>query len=380
MSPEQARGDALDYRSDIFSIGIVLFEALTATPLYDETDDAALMQRVQTADVRSPSTYRDDIPPELEAIVMRALSRHARDRFNSTLEMGRALADFLITRDRSFTKVDLADFLAALFRTATMTDPELSTGSYSRNNPDETLPPMAMRAALTPDPTIEQPTRAHAAPRTAAVEDDEDIIITSHAALPHHVSLDQPTFEEVPLDPLMGVTTEQPDAAANDADTRQLSLEQIRKVNEAMARARAEKASAGVVKPALPNVGGPRTAAVRVLTPAPVRKARENRAVRRRQRDKRMKLALGAVVLANVALVLAIVWLLLHPVELPPLSSESLRGGSDEVHEQWVRSEGPTLELGVELATQEPGVVGDLADLHKLLVRAQSTEDQPRLL
>jgi serine/threonine protein kinase len=74
MSPEQARGAALDRRSDIFSLGIVLWEMVTTQRLYRGENDLATLQLIITQPAKPPTTVRPDCPPELERIVMRALA------------------------------------------------------------------------------------------------------------------------------------------------------------------------------------------------------------------------------------------------------------------------------------------------------------------
>ena len=86
MSPEQAWGDQIDYRSDIFSAGIVLYEMITGQMLYLEEDLHRLLDMVRKADIAPPSTLRKGIPPQLERIVMHAL---AKDRRRALSERGR---------------------------------------------------------------------------------------------------------------------------------------------------------------------------------------------------------------------------------------------------------------------------------------------------
>ncbi|MCP4444619.1 MAG: protein kinase [Myxococcales bacterium] len=95
MSPEQAWGEHLDARTDIFSAGIILYELLTGQMLYLEEDTHVLLERIREAKIDPPSTLRRDIPPELEDIVMRALQKHPNDRFSTGAEMAQALERFL---------------------------------------------------------------------------------------------------------------------------------------------------------------------------------------------------------------------------------------------------------------------------------------------
>ncbi len=81
MSPEQARGAPLDRRSDIFSLGIVLWEMVTTQRLYRGENDLATLQLIINHPVKSPRAVRPDCPPELERIVMRALADDLRARY-----------------------------------------------------------------------------------------------------------------------------------------------------------------------------------------------------------------------------------------------------------------------------------------------------------
>src|SRR5438067_11223472 len=80
MSPEQIRGMPLDARTDIFSVGIVLHEMLTTEKLFRGDTEFALMEKVRKADVAAPSKFNRRVPPELDAIVMRALGHEVADR------------------------------------------------------------------------------------------------------------------------------------------------------------------------------------------------------------------------------------------------------------------------------------------------------------
>ena len=87
MSPEQAWGERIDHRSDIFSTGIVLYEMLTSQMLYLEEDIPRLLDMVRKADIAPVRSVRKDVPPQLERIVMRALAKRAGDRYQSAGDM-----------------------------------------------------------------------------------------------------------------------------------------------------------------------------------------------------------------------------------------------------------------------------------------------------
>ncbi len=115
MSPEQAWGDPMDHRSDIFSAGVVLHELLTGEMLYQADNLPELLDRVRKAELRPPSAFRRDVPAELDAITMKALARRAEDRYESAHDLGQALTQFLYQHQPSFTTARVARLMSQLF-------------------------------------------------------------------------------------------------------------------------------------------------------------------------------------------------------------------------------------------------------------------------
>ncbi len=91
MSPEQIRGDPLDYRSDIFSFGVVLYEMLTGHHPFEARNSLSRMSAILEADPSRPSTRRSSIPSTLDGIIARAMAKDRLDRFQSMHELVRAL-------------------------------------------------------------------------------------------------------------------------------------------------------------------------------------------------------------------------------------------------------------------------------------------------
>jgi eukaryotic-like serine/threonine-protein kinase len=91
MSPEQCAGKAIDRRSDVFALGVVLYELATVRRLFKGPSDFLTMSAIVNAEVPRPSQYRRDIPPQLEAIMLKALARDPRERFQTAGEMSLAL-------------------------------------------------------------------------------------------------------------------------------------------------------------------------------------------------------------------------------------------------------------------------------------------------
>jgi eukaryotic-like serine/threonine-protein kinase len=116
MSPEQAWGDPVDARTDVFSAGILLYEMLTGQMLYLEDDLHRLLDRVRRADIPPPSTRRPNIPRELEPIVMRALRKRPEDRWQSAHDFQQALQKFLFTSAREFSPQRLAAYIKEVLR------------------------------------------------------------------------------------------------------------------------------------------------------------------------------------------------------------------------------------------------------------------------
>ena len=91
MSPEQILGEPLDARSDLFSLGVVLHECLTGMRLFPGKAPMAVVNAVLKGPIPEPSRANKAIPPELDAIVLKALARKRADRYATTLEFARAL-------------------------------------------------------------------------------------------------------------------------------------------------------------------------------------------------------------------------------------------------------------------------------------------------
>jgi serine/threonine-protein kinase len=91
MSPEQVRGRALDGRSDLFSLGIVLHELVTGQRLFQRDNQMATIKAVTEGDIPAPSSIGVALPPEVDAIVMRCLERSPDARFQDGWSLAAAL-------------------------------------------------------------------------------------------------------------------------------------------------------------------------------------------------------------------------------------------------------------------------------------------------
>ena len=98
MSPEQARAEKCDRRSDIFSLGIILHELLSGRQLYSRDEGSNLLEIVRSGAIEAPSVFARGVPPELEAIAMRALSRDADNRFQTARDFAAAITRVLLEK------------------------------------------------------------------------------------------------------------------------------------------------------------------------------------------------------------------------------------------------------------------------------------------
>ncbi len=87
MAPEQARGDALDHRADLFAAGVVLWEILLGERLFAADDPAAILARVLTAPIPAPSRKLPGLPEALDRVVLKALQRDPARRYASAEHM-----------------------------------------------------------------------------------------------------------------------------------------------------------------------------------------------------------------------------------------------------------------------------------------------------
>ena len=87
LSPEQARGTAVDQRSDLYSVGIVLYEMLTGEVPFTGDSPVEIAMRHLSDTPRPPSLIRPEIPPDLDMVVLRALAKRPEDRFQTAEEM-----------------------------------------------------------------------------------------------------------------------------------------------------------------------------------------------------------------------------------------------------------------------------------------------------
>lgn len=182
MSPEQAWGDPMDHRSDIFSLSVVLYELITGNLLYREESVPALLEKVRRAEITRPERLRPSVPKRLSDIVVKALAREPDERFQSAQEMSQALMHFVHEVHPTFTATRLSDLLGTLFPS------EVQRHSAIISLPSIEVPLETQKVSQIPRGSIS--TRA---PRSRRIADDASTRIIAPRSKPHETRIENET-------------------------------------------------------------------------------------------------------------------------------------------------------------------------------------------
>jgi serine/threonine-protein kinase len=115
MSPEQARGEELDARSDLFSVGIILYESTTSSRLFNKEGPGGILGAIVNDPIPPPSLKVKGFPKQLESIVMKALEKEVHRRWQSAEEMREALQRFARNEQPAPGRKRLEDLVHDLF-------------------------------------------------------------------------------------------------------------------------------------------------------------------------------------------------------------------------------------------------------------------------
>jgi TonB family protein len=156
MAPEQAWGRNIDRRSDVFALATVLFEMLTGRKLFTGDNEISILEQVREAQVQPPSLYNDEVTPEIDKIVLKALQKDPANRYQTAGEMARELDAVLYSFRPTPTSADLAIYMH-----------RLSTDEPQAAEPE----PFADEPTVSPSPgfaPVVVPAAAFGAPAAAA--------------------------------------------------------------------------------------------------------------------------------------------------------------------------------------------------------------------
>jgi len=147
MSPEQARGDPVDSRTDLFALGITLWELLTGNRLFDGDSDVAVLRAVQEREITSPSSINRAVEPALAEVVLAALQRDPARRLQSAGELERRLLTYVIASTRTPEDTDVGLFVRGLFPAEAATEDD-----------SEPIGPLQLVSGVGPTASRPQPT------------------------------------------------------------------------------------------------------------------------------------------------------------------------------------------------------------------------------
>jgi len=171
MSPEQVRAEPLDRRSDVFALGIVLYELTTGERLFQGETAAHTLNLVRSGEIPEFERNHPGYPPKLAAIVRRALARDKRQRFQTALELQEALERYLASEQISVSRAAVGNLVQRVIgariealrqelREALMAhDGRVKTGLVPAPIPTKSSPNMG-RSLLSEPPGAERPSQA----------------------------------------------------------------------------------------------------------------------------------------------------------------------------------------------------------------------------
>jgi len=151
MSPEQALGGALDGRSDIYSLGLVLFELLTGERCFQADSELGVLEKVRMGKVLEVRTVNPAVSPEMAAIVNKALNRDVDHRYVSARFLERDLKNLLVKTSSEPTEHDLAEYVNMVLKGSRGELEELLRHRYPAVQP----PPSAQPRPPQPQPQIQ---------------------------------------------------------------------------------------------------------------------------------------------------------------------------------------------------------------------------------
>ena len=147
MAPEQARGDRVDARADVFACGVMLWEAAVGRRLWAGMNEAAIMYRLTQQRIPAPRDERPDVPEQLDAICRRALAQDPEQRYPSAAALRDDLEAFVATLPEKTSRRALGDIVSNLFaeqRAEVRRVIEAELGRTTEDTSSQPLPKLAI--------------------------------------------------------------------------------------------------------------------------------------------------------------------------------------------------------------------------------------------
>ncbi len=180
MSPEQARGEPLDARSDIFAVGVILFELTTGRRLFKGQSEFETLKLICERDYPLPSQVHPGYPPELESIVMKALSKDKTTRFQTARELQSALEDYVRKERIPVSNVALTQYMQSLFEEKLLAQKEqILQGKQLADIIDLQQPEPAVEEARLSSSLLSAPSAARTVTEIRAVKRGNMLLVLS---------------------------------------------------------------------------------------------------------------------------------------------------------------------------------------------------------
>jgi TonB family protein len=157
MSPEQAWGKDLDHRSDIFSVGLVLYEMLTGRKAFAGDSELSILEQVRSPKIATPREVDPAIPPEVERVVLKALKENRDERYQTAAEMATDINAILQSLRPSPAAGELGAFLSDLVgrgRSSAGPAPLPARPAATAQPPQPAPPPPKPRPVPPPPPSL----------------------------------------------------------------------------------------------------------------------------------------------------------------------------------------------------------------------------------
>jgi hypothetical protein len=148
MSPEQAWGKRVDRRSDIFSLGSVLYEMLTGAPLFEGDTDMSVLESVRGGEVASPTSRGVEVPKRVDQILLKALAKNPQERYQNASELEKDLHAVLYTYQPAPGPADLAIYMHRLLEAPQASDEEIDAAFDAARDMVRPAPPPAHAPAV----------------------------------------------------------------------------------------------------------------------------------------------------------------------------------------------------------------------------------------
>lgn len=216
MSPEQAEGLPIDPRTDVFALGIVLWELLANDRLFTGSNEAAILRKVRDCQIPSIRKVNPTVPPELERIVMKALAKDRNVRYQTAANFHRDLNRFLNTQFPDFSAQDFSQFIRESFKTSYQQG-RSKLIEYSNVQAPTPLKPVSVAAAPPPPKVIEEPNESE------DVSMDEEP--PEHPQLPRETAYSSQNNSPPPIDGIQPPAT--PDAFNVDPNLAKVKLDGV---------------------------------------------------------------------------------------------------------------------------------------------------------